>query len=171
MVCRTVGEMDGVPLRDVCAVWREINLFDQWIPAVQEARVLRWFGPAEFLLWFDAWVGVLYRDVLAYGFGVDLLHDGKLVIMCQVCVHMHMHMSCACTCTCMHMCMCMCHVHVHVPCAMYMCHVPCAMCQVHGIRAHAHTHARTRARTDTHTFPSCMCICIYVCVRTCCSSR
>ena len=98
MTCRITGEMQGVPLRDVCAVcrdtettlalslaptptpiptptptlpptptptltptlpsspkqvWREINLFDQWIPAVQTARVLRWFGPAEFLLWCD----------------------------------------------------------------------------------------------------------------------
>lgn len=83
MTCRVVGEMKGVPLRDVCAVWREIDLFDQWIPAVQKARVIKWFGPAEFLVWLDAWIGVLYRDVVAYGFGVDLLHDGKLVIMCQ----------------------------------------------------------------------------------------
>jgi len=83
MTCRITGEMQGVPLRDVCAVWREINLFEQWIPAVQTARVLRWFGPAEFLLWFDVWLGLLYRDVVAYGFGVDLLHDDKLVIMCQ----------------------------------------------------------------------------------------
>ena len=51
MTCRSTGEMPGVPLRDVCAVWREINLFGHWIPAVQTARVLRWFGPAEFLLW------------------------------------------------------------------------------------------------------------------------
>ena len=75
--------MPGVPLRDVCAVWREINLFGHWIPAVHTARVLRWFGPAEFLLWLDVWLGVLYRDVVAYGFGVDLLHEGKIVIMCQ----------------------------------------------------------------------------------------
>ena len=27
------------------------------------------------------WLGLLYRDVLAYGFGVDLLHEGKLLIM------------------------------------------------------------------------------------------
>ena len=64
--------MPGVPLRDVCAVWREINLFGHWIPAVHTARVLRWFGPAEFLLWLDVWLGVLYRDVVAYGF-VDAL--------------------------------------------------------------------------------------------------
>ena len=75
--------MPGVSLRDVCAVWREINLFGHWIPAVHTARVLRWFGPAEFLLWLDVWLGVLYRDVVAYGFGVDLLHEGKIVIMCQ----------------------------------------------------------------------------------------
>ena len=83
MLCRTEGIIEGVPLRNVLAVWREVQLFDKWIPAVVEARVLRWIGPSEFLVWFDAWLGVLYRDVVAHGYGVDLLHEGQLLIMCS----------------------------------------------------------------------------------------
>ena len=82
MLCRTEGVIEGVPLRNVLAVWREVQLFDRWIPAVVEARVLRWIGPSEFLVWFDAWLGVLYRDIVAHGYGVDLLHQGQLLIMC-----------------------------------------------------------------------------------------
>ena len=69
--------------QDVLAVWREVHLFHEWVPSCVSSQRLRLHGQVDVLLTMGLNVlGLLSRDAVLHGYGVDCLpHTGQVLML------------------------------------------------------------------------------------------
>jgi len=77
---KSEGEVDGVELQDLLALWREAKLLRHWVPLCYASDELLEVGRAELLLW-AAVRGLPPVDFLLHGYGVDLLPSGYFLMV------------------------------------------------------------------------------------------
>ena len=85
MTLRVDGVIEGVPLADVAAVWREAGLFAEWLPSCVSSKLLRRSGRVDVVVYLVLSVlGLVSRDAVLHGYGVDCLEQlGKILILAR----------------------------------------------------------------------------------------
>ena len=76
MTLRIDGQIDGVPLGDVLAVWREVGQFHEWLPSCTSSKLLRMVGVGDVLFHMHISVlGLFARDAVVHAYSVDALEE------------------------------------------------------------------------------------------------
>ena len=90
MTVRVDGVIEGAPLADVLAVWREVSLFSEWIPSCTSSTRLRLHGHVDMLIYMTLNVlGLLTRDAVLHGYGVDCLDSHGTILVLAKSVEAH----------------------------------------------------------------------------------
>ena len=67
------------------AVWREVDLYDEWMPMCNEAKKLVQIGKSELIAWQKTGVIPLVRDMVVHAFGdvsMDSSADDPCFLIC-----------------------------------------------------------------------------------------
>jgi hypothetical protein len=79
---RVDGVIDGVPLADVLAVWREVGLLSEWVPSCVESRLFSRIGRCDVLFSMGLnIIGIISRNAILHGYAVNALDEAGCVMV------------------------------------------------------------------------------------------
>jgi hypothetical protein len=79
------GTVNGCTMLECIAVWREVDLYNEWMPMCSEAKKLAQYGKSELIAWQKTGVMPLVRDMVVHAFGdvsMDPTADDPCFLIC-----------------------------------------------------------------------------------------
>ncbi len=79
------GTVEGCSMLECIAVWREVDLYDEWMPMCNDAKKLVQIGKSELIAWQKTGVIPLVRDMVVHAFGdvsMDSSADDPCFLIC-----------------------------------------------------------------------------------------